>query len=98
MCRAAHVRRGGRDPDADRSGSALWSLVGPVFIPAFMLMDMSPALSQAAFRIGDSATGAITPMNPYLLLVLAMVREYEPEAHRRHMTHPDRTVAPSPQP
>ncbi|MBI0375757.1 AbgT family transporter [Streptomyces rhizosphaericus] len=62
------------------SGSALWSLVGPVFIPAFMLMDMSPALSQAAFRIGDSATGAITPMNPYLLLVLAMVREYEPEA------------------
>ncbi|MGP3945859.1 AbgT family transporter [Streptomyces sp. 6N106] len=62
------------------SGSALWSLVGPVFIPAFMLMDMSPALSQAAFRIGDSATGAITPMNPYLLLILAMVREYEPEA------------------
>ncbi|MFI0773691.1 AbgT family transporter [Streptomyces sp. NPDC021212] len=62
------------------SGSALWSLVGPVFIPAFMLMGMSPALSQAAFRIGDSATGAITPMNPYLLLILAMVRQYEPEA------------------
>lgn len=62
------------------SGSALWSLVGPVFIPAFMLMGMSPALSQAAFRIGDSATGAITPMNPYLLLILAMVREYEPGA------------------
>ncbi|MEU1804480.1 AbgT family transporter [Streptomyces sp. NPDC019937] len=62
------------------SGSALWSLVGPVFIPAFMLMGMSPALSQAAFRIGDSATGALTPMNPYLLLILAMVRQYEPEA------------------
>ncbi|WP_405910120.1 MULTISPECIES: AbgT family transporter [unclassified Streptomyces] len=62
------------------SGSALWSLVGPVFIPAFMLMGMSPALSQAAFRIGDSATGAVTPMNPYLFLILAMVRQYEPEA------------------
>ncbi|MCX4594460.1 AbgT family transporter [Streptomyces sp. NBC_01549] len=62
------------------SGSALWSLVGPVFIPAFMLMGMSPALSQAAFRIGDSATGAITPMNPYLFLFLAMLRQYEPEA------------------
>ncbi|WP_329549817.1 AbgT family transporter [Streptomyces sp. NBC_01356] len=62
------------------SGSALWSLVGPVFIPAFMLMGMSPALSQAAFRIGDSATGAITPMNPYLFLILAMLRQYEPEA------------------
>jgi aminobenzoyl-glutamate transport protein len=62
------------------SGSALWSLVGPVFLPAFMLMGMSPALSQAAFRIGDSATGALTPMNPYLFLILAMVRQYEPEA------------------
>jgi aminobenzoyl-glutamate transport protein len=62
------------------SGSALWSLVAPVFLPAFMLMGMSPALSQAAFRIGDSATGVITPMNPYLFLILAMVRQYEPEA------------------
>jgi len=62
------------------SGSALWSLVGPVFIPAFMLMGMSPALSQAAFRIGDSATGVLTPMNPYVFLVLGMLRTYEPEA------------------
>ncbi|MEU0839079.1 AbgT family transporter [Streptomyces sp. NPDC005962] len=62
------------------SGSALWSLVAPVFLPAFMLMGMSPALSQAAFRIGDSATGVITPMNPYLFLILAMVRQYEPDA------------------
>lgn len=62
------------------SGSALWSLVGPVFIPAFMLMGMSPALTQAAFRIGDSATGVITPMNPYLFLILAMLRQYEPDA------------------
>ncbi|TLS48041.1 AbgT family transporter [Streptomyces montanus] len=62
------------------SGSALWSLVGPVFVPAFMLLGMSPALSQAAFRIGDSATGIITPMNPYVFLLLAMLRQYEPEA------------------
>ncbi|MFC7331337.1 AbgT family transporter [Marinactinospora rubrisoli] len=62
------------------SGSALWSLMGPVFVPAFMLLGLDPALSQAAFRIGDSATGIITPMNPYLLLVLAMLREYEPDA------------------
>ncbi|MFG2344569.1 AbgT family transporter [Streptomyces phaeochromogenes] len=62
------------------SGSALWSLVGPVFVPAFMLMGMSPALTQAAFRIGDSATGVITPMNPYVFLILAMLRQYEPDA------------------
>ncbi|QYN38500.1 AbgT family transporter [Pseudonocardia sp. DSM 110487] len=62
------------------SGSALWSLLGPVFVPAFMLLGLHPAVSQAAFRIGDSATGIITPMNPYLFLVLAMLRTYEPEA------------------
>ncbi len=62
------------------SGSALWSLAGPIFVPAFMLLGMSPALSQAAFRIGDSATGILTPMNPYLFVILAMLRQYEPEA------------------
>jgi aminobenzoyl-glutamate transport protein len=62
------------------SGSALWSLLGPVFVPAFMLLGLHPAVSQAAFRIGDSATGIITPMNPYLFLLLAMLRIYEPEA------------------
>ena len=62
------------------SGSALWSLLGPVFVPAFMLLGLHPAVSQAAFRIGDSATGIVTPMNPYLFLLLAMLRTYEPEA------------------
>jgi aminobenzoyl-glutamate transport protein len=62
------------------SGSALWSLTAPIFIPTFMLIGMEPAFTQAAFRIGDSATQMITPMNPYLFLILAMLRQYEPEA------------------
>ncbi len=39
-----------------------------------------PAFTQAAFRVGDSATQIITPLNPYVVLVLAMLRRYEPEA------------------
>jgi aminobenzoyl-glutamate transport protein len=62
------------------SGSALWSLMSPVFVPTFVLIGLSPAFTQAAFRIGDSATQMITPMNPYLLLTLALLRQYEPEA------------------
>ncbi|MFR9724872.1 AbgT family transporter [Streptomyces sp. MS19] len=62
------------------SGSALWSLMAPVFVPTFMLLGMEPALTQAAFRIGDSATQMITPMNPYLFLTLALLRRYEPSA------------------
>lgn len=62
------------------SGSALWSLMAPVFVPAFMLIGLAPAFTQAAFRIGDSGTQMITPMNPFLLLALALLRQYEPEA------------------
>lgn len=61
------------------SGSALWALLGPVFVPAFALLSLHPAVVQAAFRIGDSATGIVTPMNPYVFLLLAMVRSYEPD-------------------
>lgn len=62
------------------SGSALWSLMAPVFVPTFMLLGLEPAVTQAAFRIGDSATQMITPMNPYLFLALALLRRYEPNA------------------
>nr|WP_307783927.1 AbgT family transporter [Streptomyces spinoverrucosus] len=62
------------------SGSALWSLMAPVFVPTFMLIGMSPALTLAAFRIADSATQMISPLNPYLFLSLALVRRYEPGA------------------
>ncbi|GAF12508.1 aminobenzoyl-glutamate transport protein [Bacillus sp. JCM 19045] len=45
------------------SGSAQWALMAPVFIPMFMLLDYHPALVQLAYRIGDSSTSVITPMN-----------------------------------
>ncbi|MEU9337606.1 AbgT family transporter [Streptomyces sp. NPDC048290] len=62
------------------SGSALWSLMAPVFVPTFMLIGMSPALTLAAFRIADSATQMISPLNPYVFLMLAFMRKYEPGA------------------
>lgn len=62
------------------SGSAMWSLVAPVFVPTFMLLGLQPALTLAAFRIGDSTTALVTPMNVYLFLVLAMLQKYEPSA------------------
>lgn len=62
------------------SGSALWALIAPVFVPTFMLLGMEPAFTQAAFRIGDSATQMLTPMNVYLFLVLTQLRRYESTA------------------
>jgi aminobenzoyl-glutamate transport protein len=62
------------------SSSAKYAFFAPVFVPMFMRAGVSPELTQAAYRVGDSVTNAITPLNPYLILVLAVVRRYAPEA------------------
>ncbi len=62
------------------SGSALWTLLAAVFVPMFALIGFEPAFIQAAFRVGDSATQIIAPLNPYLIVILEMLRRYEPKA------------------
>jgi aminobenzoyl-glutamate transport protein len=62
------------------SGSSMWTLVGAVFVPMFALLGYEPGFVQGAFRIGDSATQVVTPMNPYVFVLLMMVRRYEPGA------------------
>lgn len=62
------------------SGSGMWTLMAAVFVPMFGILGFEPAFIQGAFRVGDSATQIVTPMNPYLFLVLGMVRKYDPQA------------------
>ncbi|MFE5294029.1 AbgT family transporter [Isoptericola sp. NPDC056618] len=62
------------------SGSALWTLMAAVFVPMFALIGYEPAFVQAAFRVGDSATQIITPLNPYMIVLLAYLRRWEPSA------------------
>ena len=62
------------------SGSGMWAIMGAVFVPMFALIGYEPAFTQAAFRVGDSATQIITPMNPYMIVLLGMLRKYEPGA------------------
>ncbi len=59
------------------SASAKWAIMAPVFIPMFMLLGYHPALTQAAFRIGDSVTNLITPMMSYFALIVAFAQKYE---------------------
>jgi aminobenzoyl-glutamate transport protein len=58
------------------SASAKWAIMAPVFIPMFMLLGYHPALTQAAFRIGDSVTNLITPMMSYFALIVAFAQKY----------------------
>ena len=62
------------------SGSSMWTLMGAVFVPLFALLGYEPGFVQAAFRVGDSATQVITPMNPYIWIFLVLLKKYEPEA------------------
>ncbi|TXL85297.1 AbgT family transporter [Streptomyces sp. IB2014 016-6] len=62
------------------SGSAMWALIGPVFVPMLMLLKVAPETTWALFRIADSCTNAITPMSPYFVLCLGFVRKYRPKA------------------
>lgn len=62
------------------SGSSMWTLMGAVFVPMFALIGLEPAFTQAAFRVGDSATQVITPLNPYMIVILGLLRRYEPDA------------------
>ncbi|MGC3020065.1 AbgT family transporter [Brevibacterium sp. FAM 24630] len=62
------------------SGSSMWTLMAAVFVPLFTLLGYEPAFIQAGFRVGDSATQVITPLNPYMIVLLGLVRRYEPSA------------------
>lgn len=62
------------------SASAKWTLLAPVFVPIFMLMQVSPELTQAAYRIADSCTNIVTPLNAYLVLILAACRAHAPRS------------------
>jgi aminobenzoyl-glutamate transport protein len=59
------------------SSSAKWALLATIFVPLFMRLGLSPELTQAAYRVGDSLTNPISPLNPYLVIVLAFLRRHD---------------------
>jgi len=62
------------------SASAKWLLIAPIFVPMLMQLGISPELTQAAYRIGDSSSNIVTPLMPYFPLIVAFCRRYLPTA------------------
>jgi aminobenzoyl-glutamate transport protein len=58
------------------SASAKWALIAPVFVPMLMQLGVSPDLTQAAYRVGDSSTNIITPLLPYFPLIVIFCQKY----------------------
>lgn len=58
------------------SASAKYAFFAPIFVPMFMQVGISPELTQVSYRIGDSVSNIITPLNPYLIIIIAQVQRY----------------------
>ncbi len=58
------------------SASAKWALIAPIFVPMLMSLGISPDLTQAAYRVGDSVSNIITPLLPYFPLVVVFCQRY----------------------
>ena len=59
------------------SGTAKWYIFAPIFVPMFMLLGYSPEFAQVVYRIGDSIANPLTPIYPYLPIVIGMAQKYE---------------------
>jgi aminobenzoyl-glutamate transport protein len=62
------------------SASAKWAALATVFVPMMMLLGLSPELTQAAYRVGDSVSNILTPLMPYFPLLITFARKYDPRA------------------
>lgn len=58
------------------SASAKWALIGPIMVPMLMQLGISPDLTQAAYRVGDSVSNIVTPLMPYFPLVVVFCHKY----------------------
>ena len=62
------------------SASAKWVLMAPIFVPMFMLVGISPELTQTTYRVGDSVVNIISPLMSYFPMILAFANKYDPKA------------------
>ncbi len=61
------------------SGSVLWIMYAPIFVPLMLALGYSPAATQMIYRIGDAPLNAICPVNPFLILVIGLLNKWRPK-------------------
>ena len=60
------------------SASAKWGALGPILTPMLMLLGVSPEMTTAAYRVGDSMANMASPLNPYFALILGFCQRWKP--------------------
>jgi aminobenzoyl-glutamate transport protein len=59
------------------SASAKWSVMAPIVVPMLMLLGITPEMTTAAFRVGDSIVNIITPVAANFVLVLVLCQRWD---------------------
>jgi aminobenzoyl-glutamate transport protein len=62
------------------SMSAKWTVLAPILVPMLMMVGISPELTQNAYRVGDSVTNIVTPLNSYAIVILAAMQRHRKDA------------------
>ncbi len=58
------------------SATSKWAILSTIFVPMLMLLGISPELTQAAFRVSDSAVNVSTPLFPFYPLLIMYCQRY----------------------
>ncbi|TCO70738.1 AbgT family transporter [Marinisporobacter balticus] len=66
------------------SGSSKWLILGPIFVPMFAMLGLSPAVTQLAYRIGDSSTNIISPLSYYIPVVIGLMDQYKTDENEKN--------------
>lgn len=62
------------------SASAKWAILAPIFVPMFIAINLSPEMTQMAYRIADSSTNVISPLMTYFAMILVFMQKYDEDS------------------
>ena len=57
-----------------------WAIFAPIFVPLFMRLGISPEVTLAAYRVGDSPVNPVTPLLAYFALIVVTAQKYRKDA------------------
>ncbi|MDR1966648.1 MAG: AbgT family transporter [Synergistaceae bacterium] len=65
------------------SGTAKWLILAPIFVPMFAMVGFSPAITQVTYRIADTCTNIISPVDYYVPVIMGLLATYNSDPDRK---------------
>lgn len=59
------------------SNSGKWIMLAPLFVPMLAMLNITPAMTQILYRIGDSTMNILSPVETNLPIALGLMEQYK---------------------